>query len=94
MPVGLIRSNARRSYAAFTYLTLFGLAIAMPLLLLLGALLFQSASVEREQLQARVLQIVSALTDESRPRLRSSSDDLTNAGNIASAERGKLAGLL
>jgi PAS domain S-box-containing protein len=59
-----IRSKAQGSYSAFTYLTLFGLAIAFPLLLLLGALLWHSASVEREQLQRRVLQVLGALVDD------------------------------
>jgi len=39
-------------------LTLFGIAIALPLLLLLGALLWQTVSVEREQLQQRMLQVL------------------------------------
>ena len=53
-----------RSFKALTYLSLFGLAITVPLLLLVGALLFQSASVQRAQLEARVLQVLDALVND------------------------------
>ncbi|MGE5770901.1 MAG: hypothetical protein ACM3Z4_02470 [Hyphomicrobiales bacterium] len=53
-------SKGAASYTALTYLLLFGLAITIPLLLLLGALLFQSVSVQREQLERRVLQVLDA----------------------------------
>jgi hypothetical protein len=49
------------SFKAFTYLTLFGFATTIPLLVLVGALLFQSTSVQHEQLEARVLQVLDAL---------------------------------
>src|SRR5438093_211362 len=52
------------SYAAFTYLLLFGLAITVPLLLLLGALLLQSASAQREQLENRVSQVLDILVND------------------------------
>jgi PAS domain S-box-containing protein len=52
------------SFSALTYLSLFGLAITVPLLLLLGALLLQSASVQRTQLQDRVLQVLDALVND------------------------------
>jgi len=52
------------SLTALTYLTLFGLATTVPLLLLLGALLFQSASVERVQLENRALQVLEALVND------------------------------
>jgi PAS domain-containing protein len=52
------------SFKALTYLSLFGLAITVPLLLLVGALLFQSASAQRTQLEARVSRMLSALVNE------------------------------
>src|SRR5436190_10770865 len=55
--------KGKASYTALTYLSLFGLAITVPLLLLLGALLFHSASVEREQLGQRILQVLDDLID-------------------------------
>ena len=57
-------SSKSASYTALTYLSLFGLAIATPLLLLLGALLLQSVSVQREQLERRVLQVLDALVND------------------------------
>lgn len=57
-------SKGPASYSAFTYLLLFGLAITLPLLLLLGALLFHSASVQREQLERRVTQVLEALVND------------------------------
>src|SRR4051812_13130889 len=54
----------RSSFRALTYLALFGLAITAPLLLLVGALLFQSASVQRVQLENRVLQVLDALVND------------------------------
>jgi PAS domain S-box-containing protein len=52
------------SFSTITYLCLFGLAITIPLLLLLGALLLQSASAQRAQLQNHVLQAVDALVSD------------------------------
>jgi len=48
------------SFKALTYLSLFGLAITVPLLLLAGALLLQSASVQRGQFEARLSQVLDA----------------------------------
>jgi len=53
-----------RSLSALTYLSSFGLAITVPLLLLLGALLFQSASRQRAQLEDRVSQVRDALVSD------------------------------
>lgn len=60
--VGISRGTA--SYTARTYLSLFALAITIPLLLLFGTLLFQSASVQRDQLEHRVLQVLDALVND------------------------------
>ena len=57
-------SRSSGSYTAFTYLSLFGLATTIPLLLLLGALLIQSSSVQRAQLENRVLQVLDALVND------------------------------
>src|SRR5437879_3935990 len=64
MNSGVGISKGKASYTALTYLSLFGLAITVPLLLLLGALLFHAASVEREQLEQRVLQVLGALVGD------------------------------
>jgi len=58
-----VSSKGKASYSALTYLTLFALAVTIPLILLLGALLFHSAIVEREQLERRVLQVLGDLVD-------------------------------
>jgi hypothetical protein len=39
----------KASYPAVLHLIAYGLAIALPLVLMMGALLFQSASYERDQ---------------------------------------------
>jgi PAS domain S-box-containing protein len=52
------------SYRALTYLLLFGLAITVPLVLLFGALLVQSASVQRVQMESRVSQVRDALVSD------------------------------
>lgn len=57
-------SKTPRSYRAVSYLSLFGLTITVPLLMLLGALLFQSASAQRAQLEARVVQVLEALVND------------------------------
>ena len=49
---------------ARTYLLLFGLAITVPLVLLAGALLFQSASAQRNQLEGRLLQVLNDLVSD------------------------------
>jgi PAS domain S-box-containing protein len=53
-----------RSFSALTYLSSFGFAVTVPLLLLLGGLLFQSASRERAELQDRVSQVRDALVND------------------------------
>ena len=55
--------KAKRSYSTVQHLVLFGFAISLPLLLMLGALLLRSASIEREQLHQRILQVLGAVTD-------------------------------
>ncbi len=57
-------SRSSGSYRALTYLSLFGLAITIPLLLVLGALLIQSASAQRAQLENRVLQVLVAFVND------------------------------
>jgi hypothetical protein len=52
------------SFKALTLLSLFGLAVTVPLLLLVGALLLQSASVQRGQLEARVAEVLDALVND------------------------------
>jgi two-component sensor histidine kinase len=64
MNLGGHSSRGRGSYTAITFLSLFGLAITIPLLVLLGALMFQSVSSEREQLANRILQVLDALVNE------------------------------
>src|SRR5947209_1382680 len=50
-----VSSSGKASYAALTYLMLFALAVAIPLIVVLGALLYYSAAQERAQLEQRVL---------------------------------------
>jgi len=57
-------SQKTGSYKALTYLSLFGLAITVPLVLLFGALLLQLASVQRAQTEARVSQVRDALVSD------------------------------
>lgn len=64
MSTGGEESRNRTSYTALKYLSLFGLAITVPLLLLLGALLLQSASTQREQLEDRIAQVLEALVND------------------------------
>ena len=52
------------SFKAVTFLSLFGLAITVPLVLLFGALLLQSSSVQREQLEARLVQEANGLVSD------------------------------
>jgi hypothetical protein len=52
------------SFKATTYLSLFGLAITVPLLLLLAALLLQSASAQRAQLRGRILHVLDSLVSD------------------------------
>ncbi len=57
-------TNPASSYRALTYLSLFGLAVTIPLLLLLGALLIQSATTQRDQLEVSISQVLDALVNE------------------------------
>jgi PAS domain S-box-containing protein len=57
-------SQTTASYKALTYLSLFGLAITVPLVLLFGALLFHSASVQRVQVESHVSQVRDALVSD------------------------------
>jgi PAS domain S-box-containing protein len=52
------------SLSTRAYLTLLGVAIAGPLLILLGALLVQSATEQRAQTESRLLQVLDALANE------------------------------
>ena len=56
-------AKAKRSYGAVAHLVFYGLAIAIPLLLMLGVLLQRSASIERQKTDQRILQVLGALTD-------------------------------
>jgi signal transduction histidine kinase len=61
----MVRPTSRAApYKARSYLSLFGIAITIPLLLLAGALLLQSASVQQAQLQTQILQVLDSLVNE------------------------------
>lgn len=53
----------KASYPAVLHLIAYGLAIALPLVLMMGALLFQSASYERDQSRQQILGVLGALKD-------------------------------
>src|SRR6266436_4227227 len=53
-----------KAYSVRSHLVAYGLAVALPLVALLGIALVRAAILEREQLEARMLQVASALTDE------------------------------
>jgi hypothetical protein len=55
---GLLR---RRAWPAAAHLILFALIIALPLLLLLGVLLFRSVALERDRLEHNVVQVLEDL---------------------------------
>jgi hypothetical protein len=52
------------SFSARTYLSFLGLAITVPLVLVFGALLLQSASTERAELENHVLQVIDSLVSD------------------------------
>jgi hypothetical protein len=52
------------SWSTRTHLLLLGLAIAMPLLSLLAALLFASASTQRKELEQRLVQVLDTLVND------------------------------
>jgi PAS domain S-box-containing protein len=60
----LTKSRRERSHPAITYLALYGLAVTVPLLVLLAALLLHSASVQRAQLEDRVAQVLDTLLND------------------------------
>lgn len=53
--------QARKGYSAATHLILFALIVAAPLLLLVGALLYRSVTLESEQIRQRIGQVLEAL---------------------------------
>jgi two-component sensor histidine kinase len=63
-PVVERSKGGRAPYPALAYLSFFGLAITVPLLLLLGALLLQSAIAQREQLEQQITQVCDALVND------------------------------
>jgi hypothetical protein len=56
-----LRPDQERAHSASLHLVYFALIVAVPLLLLVGALLWRSVALEREQLERRVLQVQDAL---------------------------------
>jgi hypothetical protein len=64
MPIFPVENSKRpKARTALTLLFLSGLAIATPLLLLLGALLLQSEWTQRQQLANRISQVLEALVN-------------------------------
>jgi PAS domain S-box-containing protein len=59
-----VGSRAARAWPAAAHLILFALIIAVPLLLVLGALLFRSAAMERQQVEQRILEELQDLLSE------------------------------
>lgn len=53
---------ARKGHAAALYLIAFAVAVATPLLLLVGALLYRSVMLERAEIRQRIGQVLEALT--------------------------------
>jgi len=53
--------TGRKDHTAAFHLIAFALAVAMPLLLLVGALLYRSVTLEREQIRQRIVQVLEAL---------------------------------
>jgi two-component sensor histidine kinase len=53
----------KRSYPAALHLIVYGFAIALPLVLMLGTLLLETASSEREQSRQQLVRALSTLTD-------------------------------
>src|SRR5947209_10084402 len=53
-----------KAYSVRLHLVAYGLAVAIPLVALLGVTLVRAAMLEREQLEARMLQVASSLSDE------------------------------
>ena len=59
--MNLRRGIGPGAYSAATHLIHFALIVALPLLLLVGVLLWRSVAQEREQLEQRVQQVLDAL---------------------------------
>jgi PAS domain S-box-containing protein len=76
-------SGSRASYSALAYLLSFGIALAVPLVLLLGALLYRSALAERDRLEQRVLQVLDDLAGDID---RDLDRHLTLLGTLATSE--------
>lgn len=55
---------ATRGYSAATHLIVFALIVAVPLLLLVGVLLYRSVTLESAQVRQRIGQVLGALTDD------------------------------
>jgi PAS domain S-box-containing protein len=53
---------ARKGHTAALHLIAFAFAVATPLLLLVGALLYRSVTLERDQIRQRIIQVLEALT--------------------------------
>jgi PAS domain S-box-containing protein len=61
--VGRSKRGATRGYSTATHLILFALIVAIPLLLLVGVLLYRSVTFESEQVRQRLGQALGALAD-------------------------------
>ena len=57
-------SGATKGYSAATHLIVFALIVAVPLLLLVGVLLYRSVTLESEQIKQRIGQVLGALIDD------------------------------
>ncbi len=66
-PPGVIRGKSsipeKSAYSAAAHLIFYGLAVALPLVLALGALLLHSMANEREKLDRRIIQVLNDLSD-------------------------------
>lgn len=58
-----LHSKEKASYPAALHLMAYGFAIALPLVLMLSALLWQTAAYEQAQSRQRILRVLEALTD-------------------------------
>ena len=56
--------GATRGYSAAVHLIIFALIVAVPLLLLVGVLLYRSVTLESEQIKQRIGQVLGALIDD------------------------------
>jgi len=58
------RRKRRRSYSIRTHLIAFGLVLVLPVTILAGVLFVRSAIIERNQLEARLIQLADDLADD------------------------------